>query len=409
MKMYKIKKRLLAAFLACATMFAFAGCSDEPDDQPRTPPPASTFNGVLAGSREGNSEEVKLMNGDTYAVIGIRDRGEIKVALFPELAPVAVRSFVDLANSGYYNGKIFHRIIPNFMIQGGSPFGDGRGDTTFRGFDTEPHANATHKYGAISTANTGQPMSNGQQFFIVNNETGTPHLDGKHTVFGHVVDGFDVLEAVSAVNTDNNNRPLLNVIIDWVVIMTHESDEERPVPRGNSTLAGQPAQVELEEGDTYAVIDIRGFGEIKLVLFPEVAPVAVANFIELAENGSYEGRIFHRIIHNFMIQGGSPFGDGRGDPDFPGFDTEPSPYALHFYGAISTANTGQPRSNGEQFFIVHNPNGTPHLNGLHTVFGHVVSGFDVLEAVANAATDPGDRPLDEIVIESVRTGTYSAT
>jgi cyclophilin family peptidyl-prolyl cis-trans isomerase len=425
----KAKKRFLAAFIAAATMFMVTSCAEVGDDTTNRrsgnpagdgsndSKPESTFNvinGTLQGSPRGNSEEVELKNGDTYAVINFRGFGSVTLALFPEIAPVAVGSFVELARSGYYEGKLMHRIIPDFMIQGGSPFGDGRGDQSFQGFNTEPSPYATHKYGAISTANTGRPMTNGQQFFIVNRPAGTPHLNGGHTVFGQMVDGFDVLEAISAVATDSNDQPIDDVIINWVVINTYSSDVEREVPRGNAR-----GEISLEEGDTYAVIDIRGFGEIRLVLFPEIAPLAVANFTKLAEDGTYEGRTFHRIIEGFMIQGGCSVGDGTGLPAAPQFATEPSPHAVHVYGAISTANRGG-ATNGEQFFIV-NTEETPWLNGNHTVFGQMVSGFDVLEAVSGVAvqvadpereecqfTNPATVPVEPVIIENVRVGVHAA-
>ena len=355
------------------------------------------WNGSLQGSPYGNSTDVSLMNGDTYAVINVRDFGEMKIALFPSIAPVTVNSFVELAQSGFYEGRIFHRIIDDFMIQGGSLNGDGMGDPNFDTFDTEPSEIATHIYGAISTANSGHG-TNGQQFFIVNTDE-TPHLNGAHTVFGQMVDGFDVLDAISEAETEPGDRPVTPVVIDYIIINTYESEEERVMPRGN--LSGE---VTLQEGDTYAVLSIENFGDITMVLFPEIAPMAVENFINLSETGAYEGRIFHRIIRDFMIQGGSPNGDGMGDPDFPTFDTEPSPYALHLYGALSTANAG-PGTNGEQFFIV-NTTATPWLNGNHTVFGHVVDGFDVLEAVSAVETEEGDRPVDDIVIAGVTIHTY---
>jgi cyclophilin family peptidyl-prolyl cis-trans isomerase len=192
--------------------------SNPPPEPPQPPSDHPAFNGQLQG-RNGNVQQVNLRRGDTYAVIDIRGHGEIVVALFPDVAPLAVQNFVDLATSRYYDGKIFHRIIPNFMIQGGSPFGDGRGDPNFQGFDTEPSSRALHIYGAISTANTGQPRSNGQQFFIVNTDA-TPHLNGLHTVFGQVVDGFDVLDAVSRVATGAADRPVTDVVINRVTIHT---------------------------------------------------------------------------------------------------------------------------------------------------------------------------------------------
>lgn len=169
--------------------------------------------------------------------------------------------------------------------------------------------------------------------------------------------------------------------------------------------------VKLENGDTYAVMDIRGFGEITLKLFPGCAPVAVDNFIELAESGYYDGKVIHRIMQNFMIQGGSPFGDGMSAPDYDNyFSIEPHPNAIHSYGALSMANAG-PDRNSQQFFIVNNPGGAHNLDGGYTVFGHTVDGFDVLDAVSAVEVEFSDsgemsKPVDEVVIESVTIHTY---
>jgi cyclophilin family peptidyl-prolyl cis-trans isomerase len=226
-------KKFLIAFLAGATVFALTGCTDSGGGSSNPPSGGGNeenkdvepFNGTLQGNSQGNSQveaggAAVLSPGDTYAVIRIRGFGEIKLALFPDIAPLAVNNFVDLSQNGYYNSKIFHRIITDFMIQGGSPFGDGRGDSSYPTFVTEPSPLATHLYGAISTANSG-PGTNGQQFFIVNKSEGTPHLEGNHTVFGQMVDGFEVLEAVSAVQTAGSNRPINEVVIENVTIHTY--------------------------------------------------------------------------------------------------------------------------------------------------------------------------------------------
>jgi peptidyl-prolyl cis-trans isomerase B (cyclophilin B) len=121
------------------------------------------------------------------------DRGQITVDLSPRHAPKTVNNFVFLAREGYYDGVTFHRVIANFMIQGGDPTGSGRGGPGYR-FEDETHGNPLkHETGVISMANSG-PHTNGSQFFITH--APQPHLDGKHTVFGKVTAGQDVVDAI---------------------------------------------------------------------------------------------------------------------------------------------------------------------------------------------------------------------
>ena len=120
-------------------------------------------------------------------------RGPIRVRLFPDKTPVTVANFVNLARKGYYNGLNFHRVIPDFMIQGGCPKGTGTGGPGYK-FEDETRPDLRHdKPGKLSMANAG-PGTNGSQFFITH--VATPWLDGKHTVFGKVVEGLDVVDAV---------------------------------------------------------------------------------------------------------------------------------------------------------------------------------------------------------------------
>lgn len=123
------------------------------------------------------------------------DKGDINLTLFPDDAPVTVTSFLNLASKGFYDGLTFHRVIPNFMIQGGCPLGTGTGDPGYK-FENECKAHRRHdKPGILSMANAG-PNTNGSQFFITH--VPTPHLDGKHTVFGEVTEGQDVVDAIVA-------------------------------------------------------------------------------------------------------------------------------------------------------------------------------------------------------------------
>lgn len=278
--MKKIIKSLCALSLA-GTMF-LSGCSSEKK------------------SIDGNTSDVTINSGDTYAVISVADYGDIKVKLFPDAAPVGVKNFIDLAESGYYEGKSIHRVISNFMLQGGSLNGDGTGGTSAEGgeFECEVNANMRHFYGALCYANAAG--SNTCQFYIVNNKTpqadiegiysqnseyysmmieayspyleqfdknsqeymyfestiknaekvvegakimtesltdeiiakyaevgGTPSLDGGYTVFGQTVEGFDVIDAISSVETElgsdgAESKPVDDIIISSVTIKTAE-------------------------------------------------------------------------------------------------------------------------------------------------------------------------------------------
>ena len=129
----------------------------------------------------------------SYTATFETSRGNIVVDLFPADAPVTVNNFVFLARDGFYNNTTFHRVIPNFMIQGGDPTGSGSGGPGYRFQDEVKNNPRRHSKGILSMANAG-PNTNGSQFFITH--TATPHLDGKHTVFGQVRSGQDVVDAV---------------------------------------------------------------------------------------------------------------------------------------------------------------------------------------------------------------------
>jgi len=120
------------------------------------------------------------------------DRGPIKLELYPDKAPLTVANFVNLAKRGFYDGLNFHRVIADFMVQGGCPEGSGRGGPGYR-FEDETDNGVRHERGVLSMANAG-PNTNGSQFFITH--VATPWLDGKHTVFGKVVEGLEVVDAV---------------------------------------------------------------------------------------------------------------------------------------------------------------------------------------------------------------------
>jgi cyclophilin family peptidyl-prolyl cis-trans isomerase len=138
-------------------------------------------------------------------------------------------------------------------------------------------------------------------------------------------------------------------------------------------------------------------GAIQLGLFEEDAPKTVGNFVSLARDGFYDGITFHRLIPDFMIQGGCPRGDGTGGPGYE-FEDEPNDRRV-VRGALAMANRG-PDTNGSQFFIV-TAESCPWLDGKHTVFGRVESGMDVVDAISGLPRDASDRPREPVAIERV--------
>lgn len=155
----------------------------------------------------------------------------------------------------------------------------------------------------------------------------------------------------------------------------------------------KPPAMQIDPKKSYAVKMATTKGEIEINLFPEYAPKTVNNFVFLTQEGFYDGLTFHRVIRNFMIQGGDPGGDGRGGPGYRFADeVGPSNPLKHETGVLSMANAG-PNTNGSQFFITHAPQ--PHLNGKHTVFGKVTNGMDVVNTIQQ-----GDVMVKVIVEES---------
>ena len=162
--------------------------------------------------------------------IEMENGGKIVAELYPEIAPQSVRNFVSLINKGFYNGLIFHRVIPGFMIQGGCPQGTGmggpgyciKGEFRLNGVKND----LTHKRGVLSMARAQSPNSGGSQFFIMHEDG--DFLDGQYAAFGAVTEGMDVVDAIAAVKTNRQDRPLNDQKIKSVTVETF--GEEYPEP-----------------------------------------------------------------------------------------------------------------------------------------------------------------------------------
>lgn len=150
----------------------------------------------------------------------IADRGIITIELFPQSAPQSVANFINLATEGFYNGLTFHRIITNFMVQGGCPDGTGMGGPghNIQGEFKQNGVNndTKHTRGTLSMARSQSPNSAGSQFFICHADT--PHLDGSYAAFGRVTEGLDVVDAIATVQTDGRDKPLTPVVIESVTL-----------------------------------------------------------------------------------------------------------------------------------------------------------------------------------------------
>lgn len=231
-----MKKHMV--LLLAAALVLLPGCSKPATDQPPAPVQEKT----------DLSQLEQPVAGDQTAVLET-SLGTIKVKLMPKAAPKAVENFIGLAEKGYYDGLTFHRVMKDFMIQGGDPSGDGTGGESLWGkpFEDEFSPAAHNFRGALSMANSG-PSTNGSQFFIVQlpaeavtedlmgmmkqggfpedlmtaykNQGGTPWLDNKHTVFGQVYEGMDVVDKIAAVETGAADKPVEPVIIKTIKIET---------------------------------------------------------------------------------------------------------------------------------------------------------------------------------------------
>lgn len=249
-------------------------------------------------------------------------------------------------------------------------------------------------------------------------------------VFGDGLNDLEVFDYAGISIAMGHSHPDLQAKADYITKTVEEDgifdaleklgmvDKEKYYPQ---------VAIETAEGPVAHIKTNHGTMNIKL--FPEIAPKTVANFIALSKDGYYDGVIFHRIIKDFMIQGGDPTGTGMGGESIYGaaFEDECSMEAFNIRGALSMANAG-PNTNGSQFFIVQNTNlpyakkelerggwpaeiaelyaengGTPHLDQRHTVFGQLLdaSSYEVLDAIASVETGAMDKPVEDVVIETI--------
>ena len=218
--MHKTPTRLTAAAAAALLLAAMlGGCSADEGEAAPTAYPDEKIGFQLEAPPAG--EEIAVMH---------TSEGDIRIRFFPEAAPKAVQNFKELAKQGYYDGLKFHRIIPDFMIQGGDPDGTGmggpgyeiRGEFTHNGFQND----LLHTRGVLSMARTADPNSAGSQFFIMTDDA--PHLDNEYASFGMVIEGMDVVDAIVNTKRDWHDRPRETQRMKTVTVDTQGVEYDEP-------------------------------------------------------------------------------------------------------------------------------------------------------------------------------------
>ena len=352
-----------------------------------------------------------------------------------------------------YDGTIFHRVIPDFMIQGGDPAGTGSGNDPIPPFKNEVSSDLLFdRPGRLAYANTGQINSNSSQFFIT--EVATPHLNGGYTIFRTVRRGQrGAGEADRAHGQGSLDGQAISSGEDYShqrcarygngceaggwnhgeeACCNHDPEGASEFELGTPGFAqaGQPRRLVPTWAQLLSTINFErtlmtrptglyatfetSEGTIVCRLFDKEAPKTVANFVELAEGKRewthpstrkkskdrlYDGTIFHRVIPDFMIQGGDPQGTGTGGPGYQFEDeTKGSPHKFDKPGKLAMANAG-PNTNGSQFFITTVP--TTWLTGKHTIFGEVVEGQDIAVKITGVPQNRQNRPNKDVVLKKV--------
>jgi peptidylprolyl isomerase len=350
--------------------------------------------------------------------INQRPAGRIIMQLRSDVVPRTAENFRVLCTGEqgkhlHFKGSPFHRCIPDFMLQGGDiTKGNGTGGRSIYGreFRDENFRLKHNKPGLLSMANAG-PDSNGSQFFITTVET--PHLDGKHVVFGSVTSGMHVVRSLERLGS-GSGKPRKRII----VAECGELDRDGQVIGGGraatsaaASASSSDSQKKKRKGGSHVFLDMRygnSRGRIVIKLRTGIVPKTCENFRCLCtgergkgrsgKNLHFKGSKFHRVIPGFMLQGGDfTRGNGTGGESIYGMKFKDENFRLKHDrpGLLSMANSGR-NTNGSQFFIT--TARTPHLNGKHCVFGEVVEGMDVVRGIEKLGSNSG-KTRAKVVVE----------
>lgn len=333
-------------------------------------PPARKKNAPQPGAEP----PVSLEEAAKLEAVITTDLGVIRFEFLPEKAPKHVQAFVKNARAGFYNGSAFHRVIKYGIIQGGDPLlKDAKTPRAKWGTGAlnqlpDEFSDVKHLTGTVSTVRIpGKANSGGAQFFICGSSQ--PALDGQFSAFGQVTEGIEVVDQISQVEADEEQKTKTPIKIVSIKI-----EAKREEPFKEATVDEMRKEVILHTTH----------GDITVALEPELAPEHVRNFLKLVQTGWYDHTPFHRIVPNFVIQGG--MGSGRAGNKVHYADKwvrtlkgEFSQTRKHMRGVLSMARADDPNSALTSFFIVLAP--AANLDGKYSIFGKVVDGFETLDRI----------------------------
>ena len=324
----------------------------------------------------------------------VTDMGEFRFEFAADKAPKHVTHFLKLAREGYYDGGAFHRVVANGIIQGGDPLlkdpATPRKMWGTGGLNLLPgeYSDLKHERGTVSTIRIeSKPDSDGSQFFVC--VYPQPALDGKFSAFGRVTEGIDVVERISRVPVGEDGNTEKPVRIVSVKI------EPRKVEPFVDTAVDQ-----LRRTVTLKTT----LGTMRIQTEPDWAPNHVRRFLMLVQTGWYNNVAFHRIVKEFVVQGG--MGDQRANGAAHSADRWVRPLkgefredVKHTRGIVSMARADEPNSATSSFFLMLAD--APHLDGKYTAFGRVVEGVEVLEALEKEEVE-GETPKRRLEIVEAR-------
>ncbi|GAB4162486.1 MAG: hypothetical protein Kow00107_09780 [Planctomycetota bacterium] len=319
--------------------------------------------------------------------------GTFKIRFYPDKAPRLVQNFITLAQKRFYDGLIWHRVVADFVIQAGDPKPDDPyiNDAPVD-IPREAPSDLKHIPGAVAMArseNSTPDIHSNCQFYICLKEL--PNLDGKYAVFGQVYEGMDVVLKIGQVPVDveKDDRPLNPVYINKITIRN----------LGNTKLPGEkgsadnlvPAEPNTPHSKIIAVIDTDK-GQIKLKFYADKAPRTVANFIELARRGFYDGMYIHRVSSGKIIQMGDPKTNGQAEP--PNIPDEDNGLS-HYAGTVAMAKLSEPDTANCQFFI--NISDNMEYNNNYTVFAEVIEGLEIARSISHLkVSDMYGKPVQKV-------------
>jgi cyclophilin family peptidyl-prolyl cis-trans isomerase len=398
------KYRRILGF-ALVFVIAIGACGEANDAVTETPPePTEPMSTAAAVEKADSWDSPPLMVIDPdviYIATLVTERGDIKVELFAEKAPMTVNNFIFLAQQGYYDDITFHRVIPGFMAQSGDPTGTGTGSPGYTIPDEIVQGLPFDQEGLLAMANVGAPDTNGSQFFI----TYAPalSLNGKHTIFGKVIEGMDVLRQLTPRDPqqapDFEGDRLIRVDIEQVdqsklptptagpEPVVPEAAEGRPLadlpPAERENLFNGMPEMEIDPRQAYTAVIETTQGRIEVELDAANAPLSVNNFVVLAELGYWDGFPIAAVQEGGFVLTGSPAGRPDSDVGYvllpPENGNPASPGALGYW-----FRQDRLASSGSQFFITLDD--LPGMEAYYTIFGYVTAGLDVAQSLTTEDT-----------------------